>query len=280
MSYSVVTHDGKAHMDELIGIALLAYNKNELPTQIQRVDSNEASILVRNKEPNEYFIDCGLIYDPLNGYFDHHQSAELDSAALLVFNHFNQELINTDFHEYIKLLSLIDTKGPIAVSDFKYNSESVKYFSFTQTLLLKQFENEPLLIVELFYKGIKEIIEFESDKKRASIWLSEKGNIRIEIVNGLNVLIYEKNPPVDLYRAIKSIDSSIIESNSIDAIYSYDKEDPSKRVLYRTLIGHNKINFSKSNCTNILFCHVGGFLLKFIPIDSHEWQKIILESKI
>ena len=46
MSYNIITHDGKAHMDELLGSALLALHLGEVPENIERMNAQEAADLV------------------------------------------------------------------------------------------------------------------------------------------------------------------------------------------------------------------------------------------
>ena len=88
MSYNIITHDGKAHMDELLGSALLALHLGGVPEKIERINPQEAADLVSsgNIPENTYFIDCGLVLDSDKGLFDHHQDRALDSAVLLIFN--------------------------------------------------------------------------------------------------------------------------------------------------------------------------------------------------
>ena len=46
MSYKIITHSGKAHMDELLASALLSLHLGETPVSIERIDSQDAARLV------------------------------------------------------------------------------------------------------------------------------------------------------------------------------------------------------------------------------------------
>ena len=107
MSYRIITHDGKAHMDELLGTALLALYIGEEPETIKRIDSQIASETVKagNIPENTYYVDCGLIFDKEKKLFDHHQDRELDCSALLIFDEYFNHLHGTELHDYIKLVS-------------------------------------------------------------------------------------------------------------------------------------------------------------------------------
>jgi len=74
--------------------------------------------------------------------------------------------------------------------------------------------------------------------------------------------------------------NKVVEEHRISATFSFDDKISEARTLYRTNYGHNRIDYSRSNPDNTLFCHQGGFLLKFIPADENEWKRLIIESII
>lgn len=280
MSYKIITHNGKAHMDELLGSALLALHLEEIPENIERMDSQEAADLVaEGKTPQDtYFIDCGLVLDRERGLFDHHQDRDLDSAVLLIFNEFFSYMKGTELHDYIKLVSKVDTKGAMSLDDFHLVSESRDYFSFGQGILLKTFENDPMLVLKIFIAGLDDKISFEKLKQKADIWLNEPGNIEILDVEHIKIIKYKKMAPSDLVAPIRSVISKIVDDNGITAILAFDNKQPDVLTLFRTNFGHDNIDFSKSNPSKTIFKHQGGFLMKFIPADENEWIKLIKES--
>jgi len=280
MAYKIITHNGKAHMDELLGIVLLAYYKKDLPYEIIRMNPDEAAEIVRsgNVDDDCFFIDCGLEFSPEKRIFDHHQSKDLHCAAMLIFEQFFKIYFDTKLHDYIKQVSLVDTKGPNALDDFKYKSNSILYFSFPQNIILKEFEKNPLTIVNIFLDGISSIIDFEMEKNNALKWMENNNNLDIEKIGGINLLKYNTPPPVEIASGVKAVDGDLIEANDIHAIYSYDKEDNNIRTLYRTVKGDKKLDFTKSRVNEVQFCHRGGFLLKFKPCSTSEWIRIIKES--
>ena len=280
MSYTIIIHDGKAHMDELLGSALLALHLGEVPEKIERLNTQEAADLVSSGTipENTYLIDCGLVFDSEKKLFDHHQDRELDSAALLVFNKFFSYLENTNLHDYIKLVSRVDTKGAMSLDDFHLISESRDYFTFGQKVLLSTFEKDPMQILKIFIEGLDDKISFEILKQKASKWLEESGNIEIITIEHIKVIKYLTEPPSELVSPMRSAISKIVDDNNITAILSFDDKQPGVLTLYRTDYGHSTIDFSKSNPTETIFKHQGGFLMKFIPSDENEWLKLIKES--
>lgn len=282
MSYTVITHDGKAHMDELLGTALLALYMGEEPEIIQRMDPQMAAeaVAAGSIPDNTWFIDCGLEYNRDKKLFDHHQDRELDCAAMLIFNDFFKHLHNTELHEYVKLVSKIDTKGAMSLDDFHLVSESRDYFSFSHNILLRSFEETPQLVLRLLLMGLQDKIAFEKAKKVASLWRTESGNIEIANIDGLKVLRYLKKPPSELVSPLRSEINKVVEEHKISATFAFDDKIPEARTLYRTNYGHNRIDFAKTHPDKTLFCHQGGFLLKFVPADESEWEALLKESMV
>ncbi len=280
MSYNIITHNGKAHMDELLGSALLALHLGEPPEKIERMDAREAANLISGGTipENTYFVDCGLVLDSEKGLFDHHQDRDLDSAVLLIFNKYFSHMENTELHDYIRLVSKVDTKGAMSLDDFHLISESRDYFSFGQGILLKTFENDPMMVLKIFIAGLDDKISFEKLKKKADSWLKMPGNIKIMDIEHIKVIKYLKKAPSDLVSPIRSVISKIVDDNDITAILSFDDKMPDVLTLFRTNYGHNTINFAKSEPTETIFNHKGGFLMKFIPSDENEWIKLVKES--
>ena len=282
MSYRIITHNGKAHMDELLAVSLLAVYRNEMPETVLRINSQDAADLLEagNYEENTYFIDTGLAYNPEQLLFDHHQDLNLPCSALQVFEYYFPLLKDSRLHKYIKLVSAVDTKGVQALPDFDTSAESRKYFSFSQNLLLKTFEENPLSITEIFKNGLEEKIDFERKCRAASEWLSEKGNVEIAEQDGIKILVYNNRPPMELFQATRSEDKDIVDEYEADAVYSFDEDDSQKRTLFRTNHGYKKLDFSRAEVSETIFCHKGGFLLKFRPSSENEWIDIIGESML
>ncbi len=267
-------------MDELLGSALLALHLGGVPEKIERINAQEAAELVSTGEipENTYFIDCGLVLDSEKGLFDHHQDRALDSAVLLIFDKFFSHMKNTELHDYIKLVSKVDTKGAMSLDDFHLVSESREYFSFGQGILLNTFESNPMLVLKIFIAGLDDKISFEKLKQKAALWLKEPGNIEIIDVDHIKIIKYIRKAPSELVSPIRSVISKIVDENGITAILSFDDKIPDVLTLFRTNFGHNNVDFSKSNPSETIFVHPGGFLMKFIPSNENEWIKLIKES--
>ena len=280
MPYKIITHNGKAHMDELLGAALLALHIGEEPESIERIDSQEAADIVRggNIPDNTWFIDCGMVFDSSRRLFDHHQDRDTDSAALLIFNEFFPHLKDTDLHSYMELVSKVDTRGAMSLDDFNSAGESREYLYFSQGIVLKAFAEDPLPILRIFMDGLQDKISFEQAKAEASLYLEADGNIEILSVGGINVLCYLEKPPSELVSPLRSAVGNVVDENEVSAILSFDDKQPEVRTLYRTDYGHDLVDFSKCRPAETVFSHPAGFLLKFIPSDEKEWLELVKQS--
>ncbi|MBI9108773.1 MAG: MYG1 family protein [Spirochaetales bacterium] len=280
MPYKIITHNGKAHMDELLASALLSLYLEEEPESIERMDSQDAANMAReeNLPDDTYFIDCGMVYDGRRKLYDHHQDRELDSAALLLFNELFPRLIGTDLHNFIMLVSRVDTKGAMSLNDFNLIGESRDYLSFSHKILLRTFEKDPILILKIFTAGLEDKIKFETDRAKAVLWLKETGHVEIIKIEKLNILNYLIKPPSALVSPLRSAITEVVEESNISAILSFDDKQPGVQTFYRTDSGHELVDFSRCRPSETIFNHQGGFLMKFIPEDGDEWIKLIQQA--
>lgn len=284
MPYSVITHSGKAHIDEIMAIAVLAVFKGENPSAVHRLSAEELMPFLESGEPppDTWVIDCGLIHDPDRRLFDHHQDRELPSAALLMLRHYFPELLDTDLGKNFTLISKADTQGLRSLEDGAdagdSGGESRDYWSFIARLLIKTFEEKPLTVIETAAHGLAETITFEDIKRSAREWIAVEGRLVPVQVAGLSVLEYRVPPPEELVNGLKAIDGELIETHQAAAVYGFDKSDPDIRTLYRTDIGHNRLDFTRAEFTRPLFCHQGGFLARFNPSDGTEWKRVLEHS--
>ncbi len=281
MSYRIITHDGKAHMDELTASAFLALALGESPAEIVRVDSRDAERMVREGDVGEddWFLDCGMRYDPGKRLFDHHQDGELVSTVQMVFEHFFPELCDSRLHEDVVLLSRVDTGGLRSLNDYEALDESLSYWSFSQKLLLKGFEFRPEVTLELVCDALKDRIAFEEKRQDALEWLKGEGRIEIVELGGERVLNYLVSPPEGMASALRSADKEMVDEFEISAVCSCSEEDPTERSLFRTNIGQELLDFTACSPKEPLFCHPGGFLLKFRDeAGGEEWKNLFLTS--
>ena len=135
-----------------------------------------------------------------------------------------------------------------------------------------------MLVLRIFVAGLDDKISFEKLKQKADLWLNEPGNIKIIDVDHIKVIKYLKRTPSELVSPIRSAISKVVDDNGITAILSFDDKIPDILTLFRTNFGHDNIDLSKSNPSETIFNHQGGFFMKFKPSDENEWIRLIRES--
>ena len=280
MSYIIITHDGKAHLDELLGSALMALHRGELPSEVIRLDPREAARQVAAGEIPEgaVYIDCGLVLDPPRNLFDHHQDRDLDSSALLLFESYFPEQLGTELHEFIRLVSRVDTRGILSLDDYGKIGETGEYLSFGYEVLLRTYGNNPLLVVELIVSWLEEKIAFQEGLKEAALWLEEPGHTEIRAVAGLKVFRYLVPPPEELAAPLRTLVKRRSDQEELSVMISADPREPEMLTFYRSDYGHRLVDFSRSRPERPVFVHQAGFLMKVIPADTQEWLRLVEES--
>jgi hypothetical protein len=267
-------------MDELLASALLRIHKQEPPSEVERVFSEEAAERVREGQtgPDIYYLDCGLGYDPERNLFDHHQSRDLESAAYLVWEEFFPNLKETDLQDYFKLISRVDNQGPKSLNDFELIDESRFYFTMGQKLILKAFEADPAGVIEHYAAALKDNMAFEKQKSLAREWIEREDNVSVKMIHGCMALQFNKRPPEELIVPVRAVDDEMVDKHKVELIYSFDDRDENARTLFRTFHGHEKVDFTLCHPDNLQFCHQSGFLMKFTPSRKDEWIDLVEQS--
>lgn len=280
--YRIITHAGKAHMDDLCASALVCIYMKQEPKEILRIENRDVDRFLEEgkKQQSDWVLDCGCKLDPAQNFYDHHQERDMDSTALLVFDQLFPDLHHSKLHDSLKLLSKVDTQGIQSLNDFEELDESHSYFQFSQKLLLKGFEIDPITAVRLVSEALLDSIEFDRKVQQARQWLEEPGHIEVKIIKEIKVLSYLCAPPENLAAALRAADKDLVDQEEVAAVYSFDEKSESGRALFRTLHGQNLLDFSKSKPVNLQFCHPAGFLIKFTPHSEKEWEELIMASKI
>ena len=91
-SAKIVTHNGHAHFDEFLAIALILARHCETHFFIERRDPTEDEL----NDPNVWVVDIGHRYEPYLKNFDHHQDLNLPASFVQVA-------------EYLELKDILET---------------------------------------------------------------------------------------------------------------------------------------------------------------------------
>lgn len=111
----IITHPGQAHLDDFIAISLIIAH-DEWVTEVHRRDPTQEEL----EDPETWVVDVGMIYDPRNRNFDHHQEhdpylPEGLSSASLVARHLE---LDTSFFPWWEGVDRMDCTGPFRTAEW------------------------------------------------------------------------------------------------------------------------------------------------------------------
>jgi hypothetical protein len=248
----IYTHNGNAHRDEFLAIALILAKEKDL-FLIRRVSEIHE---VELEDPNVFVIDIGRQYDPQLRNFDHHQlpaDADPTCSFSLILDYYG---INRDYlPDWVAHTVLMDSKGPTVVAkQYGLATFPSALFSPIEDYILEYFNIEFINHNDLLYRLMikignsmideinKNIIDYEIVKQSHHY-----------VVNGIGILISDCDNPaiVSKYKKVKDFDISIVPDsrNGGWSLYRYND--------------HPRINFCNIKDENsVLFAHNSGFIAK------------------
>ncbi len=182
----IVTHSGNAHLDDLLGVALLSF-KYSVPIE------RRASVDVFEDET--IYLDIGRRYDPPY-LLDHHQSLDIPCSLILVIRHHFPELASLDIPE-IKYIDVRDRFGLYKAVNFQVPSELL----FFERIFTRWFasisylspEDEDYKILFWLGKRFYFYIKYRSEELRRYDEILSRG--REAEFNGVKVLILDDDMP-------------------------------------------------------------------------------------
>lgn len=90
----LITHNGSFHADEVFAVAILQKLKG---AALQITRTRHPQLLAEAvADSSKWVVDVGLVHQPEQNNFDHHQDPTMKSAAGLVWEHFGKQLCGND----------------------------------------------------------------------------------------------------------------------------------------------------------------------------------------
>ncbi len=277
---SVCTHNGSFHADEVFACATLSIwaDKNGYKLKIRR--SRDPEII----EKSDIVVDVGMVYDPENGRFDHHQKGGAGTRPNgipyasfgLVWKHYGEMICDS-----AEVASIIDNKLVVPV-DAKDNGVTiiksvypgVEEYSITRDIIVafrkswkdKLSQNDVNFVEILNFA--KTILLKEIDSQTALLEGKDMFIKMIEMYGANEITVIDKDVPWEELTATKypqikymiypepETDSWCIETPR-DNVYMYE----TNRVLFpdnwRGL--RDEYLVKVSGVKDAIFCHKGGF---------------------
>ena len=245
----IVTHGGNAHMDDLLGTALLAYKYG---APVERVISVDAF------EDETIYLDIGRRYEP--PYFlDHHQDLEIPCSLVLVVKHHFPELVDALELPEMKFIDVRDRFGLHRAIGVEIPSETLffervftRWFANIQYISPEDEEYQVLRwLGRRFYNYLRERVEEMRE-------IAEALENAVEMtVNGVKILVLDKAvPPYEVMNRRGDVQVIIQPSSRNPEQYSVIKLS-----RYQDMISLDKVAEKLRERGRLVFYHANKFML-------------------
>jgi len=251
----IVTHSGNAHLDDLLGAALLSF-KYHVPIE------RRASI--DDFEDDTIYLDIGRRYEP--PYFlDHHQSLDIPCSLILVIRHHFPELADLDIPE-IQYVDVRDRFGLYKAVNFHVPSELL----FFERIFTRWFasisyitpEDEDYDILVWLGKRFYFYIKYRSEELRRYEEILSRG--RLMEFNGVKVLLLDDDmPPYEVANRREDVHVIIQPSSRNRNNYSVIKLAP-----HQEKVSLDDVARYLEDKGKLVFYHANKFMLVSEDLDS------------
>lgn len=275
----IETHNGKAHIDEVIACGMIKAYHMEKTVIVLRV---EPTLTKRDEFPDVehyYYVDKGLEYDGVYK-FDHHQDdPEManECAATLVARHLFPDLLTDNvWAPFLERIAYQDNHGLRTIRE-GHEMEDPSAFFLMEWSLVETFEVDCKKVVDLLAHSILNRLSARAREVIAERWFIQ--NHAIEYIDGHPILVILEN---SLHSKItsedrKNIQRKFCEAFRVEAVYDFYAKDRfnNMRFLALTNLGMKFFDFKKSPPKKTEFIPRGGGRVIFTPTYETEWMDII-----
>jgi len=245
----VVTHGGNAHMDDLLGSALLAYKYGAPLERVVSIEGFEEGVI---------YLDIGRRYDPPY-LLDHHQDIEIPCSLVLVVKHHFPELVEALELPEIRFIDTRDRFGLHRAIGVEIPSETL----FFERMFTRWFANIQYLspgdedydvlrwLGRRFYNYLRERLEEERE-------IVEALDNAVEMeVNGVKILILDRSvPPYEVMNRRGDIQVIVQPSSRNPEQYSVIKLSK-----YQDMISLDRVAEALKERGRLVFYHANRFML-------------------
>lgn len=109
--YKIITHPGSAHKDDFLSASVLLATFGS--AVVERREATAADIA----DPETFVVDVGMVYDPEQHNFDHHQDPSLPCAFHLVMKHLGYHDAAEVVFGWYGHMSMMDVRGPYKTAE-------------------------------------------------------------------------------------------------------------------------------------------------------------------
>lgn len=283
---NIITHNGKFHSDEVVAYSIINY----LYPENKLVRTRDMDI-INNKSNEDIVIDVGMIYDPFNNKFDHHQDNFYKtfnrttriplSSAGLIYKHFGKKLISSltgsysdDIYNDFYFNFIIGIDATDNGIDYLNNHHRRNYktnLPLSQTISM--FNNVDTFNDEIQMKSFLEASNFawialSTYLKKMSIEKSEidydKKAVRLAMLNRYNInksgeIVVIEDDCFNWSKCIKEYEKEIEEVGKIKFVI-YPKKNNTWNVRSMREGFRNRLDIFNSSMEGVNFVHKNRFI--------------------
>ena len=298
---TIVTHDSRAHLDDLLATCLaVRVNPKAIVYRVNVISD------IQLNNPKILVLDKGTQLDPDKLNFDHHQDENLDCAFILFAKHLGLTPNLFDAFSWARVVNYNDTKGMLGVAKKFGFSDDQKtlsnlgcvFKSSFDSMILDWFSEQDTIhpgskLHDILYRMGDFIISGCEEVEAAHKKYEETVEIRTVEVAGRTFTYADKMNTGEEMRAFGSWLSKKVP-DGIDFVLAAD--DRTKGCI-RLIRYNNDIDFRKwanyeeksamnrgygmsqyPNANDVNFCHANGFLLSLKPTEFLDLYDIIGKS--
>lgn len=183
----IITHDGNAHFDEFLALALIIAHYDDKVFEIERRDPTEKEL----KNPDVWVVDIGHRYEPDLRNFDHHQDQSLGASFVLIAAYLKlEDAFKNAPWWYFK--DQIDRHGDYKVAEELGIDSLVPLNSPLENYIIKKFSEDPNEVKHIMKDFGKALINNALQlKEQIAFWAKCKQ----KTIKGKIVIIGETDDP-------------------------------------------------------------------------------------
>jgi len=256
MKTQIITHNGKAHLDDFLASAVLAawVVENGGEPEITRKQWPSSEDLTN---PEVWVLDFGKEHNPALKNFDHHQISGGEQCAFTLLLEY-LGMRDYDAMPWISFVEKWDNCGPTVAMASLGGGNSALIYSPVEDFALKKFS-----AFEGVIEDLSEIIELGKfilgGYKNYISTTEELKKVTIQKINRFNVADYREIPgdfPLNFPAADK-----FEKENDVDIVYTINTRGT---MPFRMIRKKDHIDFNKAaGLDGVDFIHQNGFLICF-----------------
>ncbi|MFO8019801.1 MAG: MYG1 family protein [Promethearchaeia archaeon] len=281
ISHFIITHPGKAHLDDFLSCCLVLY-KDKKVKKIVRKEPTEEEI----KNPKIWKLDVGNDFNPDLRLFDHHQRDMRDNTFSLLLKEWDIWEKANEVYSWIPSMVLMDIRGSKeVVRDLDITYEALNSLdSFIERYFLRWFKTKKKITrSEVFFKLMRKFGEhfFTRIKKYFKIQELVEREGKYKMIEGIPVIILlsRKISNSNVLHQLASQKRRQVWPNERAGILVFPNDRPEGSIGVKRLGNDRRIDLYRlHDFDKTIFAHKRGFFAALEKMSDYELEQYIKEA--